>query len=75
MCKSRIVSIVITWQEYIIYKEKGYGEYVKEATTPPEWKMSAKSHSSVFNEWQGNLHITGQSAAGPKTTSYIGTVK
>ena len=32
------------------------------------------SSNKVLNEWQGNPHIRGQAAAGPKT-QYIGTVK
>ena len=38
-------------------------------------KISAQGHPSVFNEWRGNPHITGQNAIVPKTTLYISTVE
>ena len=42
------------------YIENGYGEYVKEKTTPlGGGGMSAQGHPLVFNE-RGNLHKTGQ---------------
>lgn len=36
--------------------------------------MAAQGHQQVFNEWRGNLHITGQAAAGSKTTKYTDQV-
>ena len=56
-------------------KEKGFGEYVKETTTPPGWKCQLNATFGCSLNDKETLTPHSRTAFGPQKTLYTGTAK